>query len=121
MSRMTIELAGLELFGYHGVLEEEREQGQRFLVDIWLEVADATAGRTDLIADAVDYRRVVALLREISDGRAFHLLEAFATALVDGLLERFPLEKARVRVRKPDVRLKLPLEYAAVEVERSRV
>ena len=120
MTRMTIELAGLELFGYHGVLSEEREQGQRFLVDVWLEIADMTAGRTDRIEDAVDYRRVVAVVREISDGRAYHLLEAFATALVEGLLERFPLEKARVRVRKPDVRLEIPLDYAAVDVERSR-
>lgn len=120
MTRMTIELAGLELFGYHGVLDKEREQGQRFVVDVWLEVSDTTAGHTDLIEDAVDYRRVVALVREISDGRAYHLLEALATALAEALIERFPLEKARVRVRKPDVRLELPLDYAAVDVERTR-
>lgn len=119
MSRMTIELAGLELFGHHGVLAEEREHGQRFIVDVWLEVSDTTAGTTDLIEDAVDYRLVVACVREVSDGRAYNLLEAFATALVETLLERFPLEKARVRVRKPDVRLNLPVEYSAVEVERS--
>jgi dihydroneopterin aldolase len=34
---VTIELYGLELHGFHGVLEEEREQGQRFLVDLELE------------------------------------------------------------------------------------
>ena len=79
MARMTIELAGLELFGYHGVLSEEREQGQRFLVDVWLELTDPTAGVTDLIDDAVDYRRVAAV-REISNGRAYHLLQAFASA-----------------------------------------
>lgn len=120
MTRMTIELVGLELFGYHGVLSEEREHGQPFLVDVWLDLADIKAGRTDLIEDAVDYRRVVALVREVSDARAYHLLEAFATALAERLLERFPLDKVRVRVRKPDVRLELPLEHAAVDVERSR-
>ena len=117
---MTIELGGLELFGYHGVLSEEREHGQRFLVDVWLDVADVTAGHTDLIEDAVDYREVVAAVREVSDARAYHLLEAFATALVDTMLSRFPLEKARVRVRKPDVRLAVPVDHSAVEVERSR-
>jgi dihydroneopterin aldolase len=117
---MTIELAGLELFGYHGVLSGERERGQRFLVDVWLDVADTTAGRSDRIEDAVDYRHVVAVVREISDGRAYHVLEGFATALVEALLDRFPLEKARVRVRKPDVRLELPVGHAAVDVERSR-
>ena len=120
MARMTIELAGLELFGYHGVLSEEREQGQRFLVDVWLELTDPTAGVTDVIDDAVDYRRVAAAVREISAGRAYHLLEAFASALADTLLERFPLERVRVRVRKPDVKLDPPVEYSAVEVDRSR-
>jgi dihydroneopterin aldolase len=120
MARMTVELASLELFAYHGVRTEEREHGQRFLVDVWLDVADATSGSTDLIEDAVDYREVVATVREISEARAYHLLEAFATALVDTLLVRFPLEKARVRVRKPDVRLAVPVDHSAVEVERSR-
>jgi dihydroneopterin aldolase len=120
MSRMTIELAGLELFGHHGVLAEEREQGQRFLVDVWLDVADTTAGDTDRIEDAVDYRLVVAAVREVSDGHAYNLLEAFAAALVEVLLDRFPLDRARVRVRKPDVRLAVPVEHSAVEVERSR-
>ncbi len=120
MARMTIELAGLELFGYHGVLSEEREHGQRFLVDLWLELSDSASARTDLIEDAVDYRAVVASVREVSDGRAYHLLEAFASAVTDALLERFPLARARVRVRKPDVVLDLPVDHAAVEVERSR-
>ena len=120
MARMTIELAGLELFGYHGVLAEEREHGQRFLVDVWLDVADATAGQTDRIEDAVDYRRVVAAVREISDGHAYNLLEALATALADTLLKRFTVDKVRVRVRKPDVRLELPSDHSAVEVEIAR-
>jgi dihydroneopterin aldolase len=117
---MTIEIAGLELHGYHGVLAEEREYGQRFLVDVWLDLADPTAGRTDSIDDALDYRLVVAAVCEVSDGRAYRLLEAFAAALLDVLLERFPVSKARVRVRKPDVVLAVPVEHAAVEVEWSR-
>jgi len=35
---MKIELHGLELFGYHGVLPEEAENGQPFWYDIELEV-----------------------------------------------------------------------------------
>ena len=115
---LTIELAGLELHGYHGVEEDERREGQRFLFDLWLDVPD-TAARSDRIEDAVDYREVVATVREISDGRAYALLEALATAVADALLARFPLERARVRVRKPDVRLDAPVEYSAVTAELS--
>ena len=115
---MTIELHGIELHGYHGVLEHERQEGQRFLVDLELDLADATAAETDRIEDAVDYRDVVATVVELSDARAYHLLEAFATAIADTLVQRFPLSRARVRVRKPDVVLARLVEHAAVVVER---
>jgi dihydroneopterin aldolase len=117
---VTIELAGLELHGFHGVLEQERREGQRFLVDVWLEPRDDAAATTDRIEDAVDYRDVVQLVRDVSDARAYRLLEAFAAALADSLVERLPLARARVRVRKPDVRLALPVEHAAVVAERLR-
>ncbi|HEX2302351.1 MAG TPA: dihydroneopterin aldolase [Gaiella sp.] len=116
---MTIELHGIELFAFHGVLDEERREGQRFLVDLELKLADTTAASTDRIEDAVDYRDVVATVVEVSDGRTYHLLEALATALADALVSRFPLERARVRVRKPDVVLPRAVEHAAVVVERS--
>jgi dihydroneopterin aldolase len=115
---MTIELHGIELHAFHGVLEHERREGQRFLVDVELDLADAIAAETDRIEDALDYRDVVATVVEISDGRAYYLLEALAAALADTLVERFPVAAARVRVRKPDVELARPVEHAAVRVER---
>ena len=112
----TIELAGLEVFGYHGANEDERRDGQRFLYDVELEVGQA--GSTDRIEDAVDYREVAACVREVSEGRAFHLLEALAAAVADALLDRFPVARVRVRVRKPEV--PLPVEYSAATVELQR-
>jgi dihydroneopterin aldolase len=115
---VTIELRGILLHGRHGVLEHERRDGQRFLVDVELDVDGETAASTDRIEDAVDYRRVVARVAAVSDARAYHLLEAFAAAVADALLADLPVTAVRVRVRKPDVVLEPPVEYAAVSVER---
>jgi len=117
---VTIELRGILLHGRHGVLEQERRDGQRFLVDVELDLADEAAAASDTIEDAVDYREVVALVREVSDARAYHLLEAFASALADALLAGFPVAGVRVSVRKPDVVLDPAVEYAAVRVDRVR-
>ncbi|MSO95097.1 MAG: dihydroneopterin aldolase [Thermoleophilia bacterium] len=117
---MTIELHGIILHGYHGVLEEERRDGQRFLVDVELDLEGEQAALSDLIEDAVDYRGVVEQVRQVSDGRAYHLLEAFAAAIADALLAGWPVSAVRVRVCKPDVVLDPPVEYAAVSVERRR-
>jgi dihydroneopterin aldolase len=115
---VRIELAGLELHGLHGALDEERRDGQRFLFDVVLEVGEA--GASDRLEDAVDYRDVAACVREVSDGRAFHLLEALATTLADELLARFPASRVEVRVRKPEVVLDPPVAYAAVSAVRER-
>ena len=117
---MTIELAGLVVFGHHGYLEEERRIGQRFLVDLWVDVPGA-ATESDRIEDTVDYRRLAALVREVFGGEERLLLEGLAGAVADGIVERFPaVTRARVRVRKPDVVLEPPVEHAAVIVERTR-
>ena len=41
---MTIELRSLVVFGHHGYLEEERRLGQRFLVDLWVDVHGDACG-----------------------------------------------------------------------------
>lgn len=116
---MKIELAGIELYGHHGVGEEERRRGQLFVYDVELEVGEL--GADDRIETAVDYRDVAAAVRTVAAGR-FRLLEALATALADELAARFPVERVKVRVRKPEVRpAGVALEFAAVTAEWARV
>ncbi len=113
---MIIELDDLLLHGFHGALDWEREQGQNFLFDVELEVGEA--GSTDKLEDAVDYRDVASCVREVSDARAYRLLEALATAVADELMARFPVERVAVRVRKPDVVLDPPVGHVAVRATR---
>lgn len=113
-----VELAGLEIEGRHGVEDDERANPQPFLYDLRLEVPDSVL--SDRIEDTVDYRQVVSCIREVSDGRQFQLLEAMAAAVADALLARFELDGVRVRVRKPQVRLGVPVEWTAATVERPR-
>lgn len=116
---VTIEIYGLELHGYHGVLPEERETGQTFLFDVTLTAHDAGV-RTDKLADTVDYTQVVACIAEVSDGRRYNLIEALAAEVADTLLARFDISRVRVRVRKPQVKLAYPVEFTAATIERTR-
>jgi dihydroneopterin aldolase len=118
MSGVTIELEGLELRGFHGALAEERKRGQTFLFDVELLAQDAGV-RTDKLGDTVDYTKVAECIREVSDGQRYNLIEALAAAVADELLERFPVARVRVRVRKPEVRLGAPVEWTAATVERT--
>ena len=99
---MRIEIEAITLPGRHGVLEHERRDGQLFVFDVALEVDEPAE---DDIDATVDYRDVVACVREVSDGRAFQLLETLAGAVADELMRRFPASSARVRVGKPELEL----------------
>ena len=114
---ILVELRGLEVRGRHGAEPDEREREQPFLYDVELELPEPAEDRLE---ETVDYREVVALVKEVSAERQFTLLETMAGAVADALLERFPADRVRVRVRKPEVRLAAPVEHAAASVERSR-
>jgi dihydroneopterin aldolase len=120
MNADRIVLSGLAFFGRHGVLDDERTRGQRFLIDVVLETELSAAGRHDDLALTVDYRRVYALIQEIVEGPPMRLIEAVAEAIAGRILTLPRVEAVTVRVRKPEVSLGGPLDGAAVEIRRVR-
>ena len=114
-----IRLNQMQFYGYHGVSAAERETGRRFEVDCELEVDLADAGHTDQLADTVDYGRVYDVIRAITEGRAFSLLEGLAHELVTAILAEFPVYRVTLRVRK----LHPPISgtIGSIEVELSRL
>jgi 7,8-dihydroneopterin aldolase/epimerase/oxygenase len=98
---ITVHVRDLRVFGHHGVHEEERTHGQEFLFDVELEVGER--GADDDFSEAVDYREVARVVKEISDARQFTLVEALASAIADELERRFSPDRVRISIGKPDV------------------
>jgi dihydroneopterin aldolase len=113
---VILELHGLEVFGRHGVMEEEKLDGQVFVYDVELEIDEPTADRIDA---AVDYRLVADCVREVSDSGSFDLIETLAAAVADALVDRLAVSRARVRVRKPRPS-GIAAEWSAATAERRR-
>jgi 7,8-dihydroneopterin aldolase/epimerase/oxygenase len=115
---VTVELVGLEIFGRHGVDDEEREQGRTFLYDVALDVQQPASDRLE---STVDYRAVAGCVRDVSEANEYRLIETLAGAVADELAARFPAERVRVRVRKPGISpAGLTVEYSAATAERER-
>ena len=113
---MILELHGLEVFGRHGVLAEEKLDGQIFVYDVELEIEEPGADR---IEAAVDYRVAAECVREVSDSGTFELLETLAAAVAEALVARLEVSRVRVRVRKPRP-AGIAAEWSAATAERSR-
>lgn len=116
-----IVLAGMAFQARHGVNDWEKTQAQRFEVDLELELDLRPAGRDDDLALTADYRGVYEITREVVEGRTFELIEALAEAIArEVLAANLALTAVAVRVRKPEVKLGGPLDYAGVEIRRAR-
>jgi dihydroneopterin aldolase len=115
-----IALQGMLFYAHHGNSSEERSLGQRFSVDLEVEVDLRRAGHSDDLRDTVSYTHLYRAVREIMEGPSRNLLEALAEEIAARLLADFPVEAARVRV----VKLSPPIPGAAltawVEVSRHR-
>ena len=97
---MIVDVYGLELFGRHGVNDDERSEGQTFLFDVTLEIEEP---KEDAIEATVDYRRVRDIVKSVSDAASYRLLETLAAAVADALSTDLPIKRVRVSVRKPGV------------------
>ena len=116
-----IVLAGMVFLARHGVNDWEKDAEQRFEVDVELGVDIRAAATGDDIAETVDYRAVHESVRSVVEGPSVNLIETLAAAIARDILAAYAsVDDVVVRVRKPDVDLGGPLDYAGVEVRRSR-
>ena len=103
-----INLNGLRGFGYHGVLPEEREKGQDFLVDVQVETDFGLAVSSDDIANTLNYALIAEVVHEAIIGPAFNLIESLADSIAQKILKMPMVISVEVTVHKP---------YAPIEVQ----
>ena len=116
-----IVLASMEFQTHVGAGDDERRDLQVIEVDVEMTADLRAAGQSDDLGQTIDYGSVFKRCREVVESGTFNLLEAVAEAVATALLDGFSkIESVNVRVRKPGVPIDGVLEYAGVEIERSR-
>jgi len=119
MDKLTIK--NMELYGYHGVHESERINGQSFFIDAEMKVKLFRACATDKLEDTVDYTKVYDIITNINECNKFRLIEKFADRICREILFRFEnVQEITVRVRKPDAPMEGEFDYVEVEMKRGR-
>lgn len=106
-----IEIRGLRALGVIGVCPEEQDRAQPFEIDFDLEADLAGAGRTDDLADTIDYGMATALAEQVVTSERHQLLERVAHRIAEELLALDRVEGVRVTIRK--LRPPLPNDVAS--------
>jgi dihydroneopterin aldolase len=113
----TITISGIRGFGYHGVFESEREQGQDFIVDVTLTIAKG-AGSDDQLDHTVDYGEVAERVHALIVGPPFALIEALAQQMADSVLSIDGVHAVTVTVHKPQAPITVPFDDVAITIHR---
>ncbi len=101
---------------------EENKLGQRFNVDVELELDLQKAGQSDNMEDSIDYGAVYQVIKQVVEGKAFRLIETVAETISSKLLHKFTLIHAcRIKVDKPDPPIHGHYQSVAVEIYRERL
>lgn len=111
----------LEFQGYCGVTSEERRRPQPLAVDLELTCQTEPAAASDDIHSAVDYAQVADRVLAVGAAQNCALLETFAERLLAMLFSEFPVEWAKIWLRKLEPPLKHVTGSVGVQLERSRL
>ena len=101
-----------------GIDATERSSVREVMLDIKCQLRQRPAMADDTIDSTVDYRTVVARVREFTAASNYQLLESLAEAIAALLMREFPIQQVHIRAAKPGI---LPaVEEVGVEIVRLR-
>ncbi|MBN9202714.1 MAG: dihydroneopterin aldolase [Microbacterium sp. SCN 70-18] len=115
-----ITLSGLRVFGYHGVYDDEKRDGQDFVVDLRLVLDTRPAAASDDVADTVHYGELAASVAAVVAGDPVDLLETLAQRIADVALADARVARVEVTVHKPQAPIALQFDDVSVTIARSR-
>ncbi|MBL4578124.1 MAG: dihydroneopterin aldolase, partial [Flavobacteriales bacterium] len=87
MARIT--LTGMEFFSHHGYYDDEITRGNKFVIDLNIDVDTSAASASDDLEEALNYEVVYELIKSEMAIRS-NLLEHVAKRMVDRIKKEFP-------------------------------
>ncbi len=114
-----IELRGLRVLGICGALAEERDRPQPLEIDLDVEADLITPGRTDALADTVDYGAVARVAVRVATEEHFTLLEGLAERIAQEVVALTGITSVTVGVRKLRPPVAVDLATAGVRISRT--
>ena len=103
-----INISKIKCSGRHGIYDKEKQNDQKFLVDIYINISDFTE---DNINKTLNYEEVVNLVINMVNTKSYDLIETLAKQISEQIVFKYAknesmLREIKVTVHKPDTILK---------------
>lgn len=116
-----IYIKGLEIFAHHGVYDNEKQKGQRFIINAEIFLNTINASKTDNIDDTLDYGQVCEYMKNYMVINQINLLETLTNDLARKLLLTFPqIKNLILEICKPEAPIPMKFDTVSITVERGR-
>jgi dihydroneopterin aldolase len=116
-----ITLTGLRAFAHHGVYEQERRDGQEFVIDVTVHLDLAAAAGSDELANTVHYGDLAAQVVAAVERDPVDLIETVAERVASVALGFEAVQLVEVTVHKPQAPISVPFADVSVTLTRGRV
>lgn len=114
-----IKIEGLKIFAHHGVLEEEKINGQEFIIDISMVVDIHESYLNDDLNKTVNYDLVANMVNNYTITHVFNLIETLGEGICKLILKNFDkVNEVSVTVHKPSAPIKLDFNDVKLKVNR---
>lgn len=115
-----LSVTGIECRAHHGVLEHERRDGQRFVVDLTLGLDTRPAAESDDLRDTVDYGSLVADVKAVVEAEPVDLVETVAARVAAICVRQERVAWARVTLHKPEAPIEATFSDVSLTITRKR-
>lgn len=117
----TITIDRLEIFANHGVMEEEKRLGQKFIVSVVAEIGCEEHNMGDDINNTISYGNLCGDIQYVVQGKMYNLIETLAQKIAAYVLEKYEVvSRINVKVMKPWAPIKKVVNSVSVEIERCK-
>lgn len=117
MDKIIIE--NLEIIAEHGVFQEEKFLGQKFIISIEMTTDTREAGKTGNLNASTHYGYVADDVEKLFTSESFDLIETCAEKIAEMILIKYNLvSEVKVTVKKPWAPIRKHFEFVAVEITR---
>jgi dihydroneopterin aldolase len=113
-----ITLTGLRATAFHGVFEDERRDGQVFVIDVTVQLDLAAAAASDDLSQTIHYGILAEEVVRAVESNPVDLIETVAERVAQVALAHPPARVVRVTVHKPEAPITVPFEDVAVTITR---
>ena len=113
-------LTGLRAFGHHGVFENEKADGQEFVIDVTVWLDSRAAAASDDLAETINYGELAERIVASVEREPVDLIETVAERIAQLVLERPRAESVEVTLHKPSAPIAVPFDDVSITVTRMR-